>query len=236
MKTSSYILTDDEVVLLDGLTSNENVNAAIKRIKEARHLQSVSPNLNERESGLVAQILEIARNDKKVICRCLSMSHCDVCGKRAGYAKHKRTTRYHRKGDTDHSKPLYFSGYDFKDSFVTIKGHASVGCCSECFDKLKSTIADSLKNINCEVSEKITGNPKDRIKVAKHKCDKCNWIGLETDMRPLPAVFDGYYFGGCPSCSAENKPFAGHSINSTNEYEVVLVSSLSERAKKMLGV
>jgi len=106
--TTSVSLTDEELAVLDQKCRQEiqeKVDLALARIIAAKNL----PDLSTEEAGLVSDIVKLAEKEKRISYLGRSICFCHVCKKDAGYKKHARDGRYHRKGQPDYSKPLHFS-------------------------------------------------------------------------------------------------------------------------------
>ena len=192
-------IKDEDLVKLDGICSTET-QELVDKAKE--RLGLVASGMTPELAKVVAKIKEDANKYLRLKFMNTPLYHCGVCGKSGGYAKHKRTSKYHRKGDLDYKKPLSFSGVEFCASNVTIKGYTSTGCCNECWNKYKDIFIEQLKDLKCELPEKLFDSKYKRVE--HRKCNQCGWEGPETEMKMLPAVFGGYYAGGCPQCPAKN--------------------------------
>jgi len=213
-------LTDEEVVLLDGRCSPE-VQVEVEKSRDRLALTSNIFGLTKKQALLIADVVLLAKSEGYVICRGDSIRYCEVCEKSAGYAKHKRSGRYHRAGQDNRDRPLTFRGVEFKDSFVRIQNHVSLGCCYDCFQAIKDNLHDALALIKAEVPEAITGFKPKWKRWRRHECTKCGWQGHEGDLGKLRTLLsDGYYRGQCPKCPAKNE-FMSHPIKMIDGFDVV---------------
>lgn len=218
-------LTYEELVLLDGRCS-ENTQKIIDVAKQHELTRITLENEPTEVKDFCALLVTYALETGALRYTRRSLGTCKACGKRAGYAKYARTSRYHRKGDINYKKPLSFYGYDFKDSFIIITGYSSLGICPECWAKIQPKLSLVLKGIKAEISEKITGEKPQYRKVAIRHCKKCGWTGLESEMgKSRTLMGDGYYPSTCPNCKAENRPMGNTYVESTGKWEVVNVNT-----------
>lgn len=223
MKTPLYqvSLTADELVLLDGKTRPE-IQKEVDAAKEAKALEAFVD--NAAEARFIAEAVREAEANGILVCRWIQLHYCGYTGKSAGYATHRRSGKFHRKGETDYSKPLSMSGVDLANRFVTIKGHATLGCCREFWDGVRPKLAARLEDVKAEIAEEITGHSPRWRRFDKRRCTVCGWNGHDGQMRKLPAIMGGYYPGQCPSCGAKNLPL-GRSVVElvAGEFELVPV-------------
>lgn len=221
MGTTYISLFDEEIVHLDGrcnIKTQEKVNEAKARLAMRNKLQDLASS----EAGLIADVVSLANKEGRVICRNTSISHCKICGKYGGYAKYKRSSMYHRKGQDDHSRPLYFSGIEFEDRWIISKGSVYTGCCLGCFSKIQSELTIALKLIRAEISERITGHPPKFICHRKRHCTACDWKGHEGQLGKLLTMMgNGYYRGQCPNCGHKDTAFRANKIKIIDGFEVI---------------
>lgn len=202
---TSVTLTDDELILLDGRCSEE-VQAKVGSAKDRIAMRSVLPDVSPEVAGFVSDAVNEALKNGKLIYRHTRLMSCEICKKSAGYAVYKRSGRYHRKGEKDHSKPLYLSGVELADRVVVMTGYATLGCCQDCMKEVVPVLAKALIGIKAQLPDvlKLDGAPTYK-KMDNMKC-KCGWTGHEGEMGKLPTLLgDGYYPGKCPACGAENR-------------------------------
>lgn len=212
-------LSDEELAVLDGHASakvQKEVDAAKARL--ASHAQYAD--LTKQQAELIADIVEYAKAEQALDFQYRDLRRCRVCERDAGYAKYARTSRYHRKGEPNRDKPLYFRGVDFQRSFISIRGHISLGCCSDCFKELQPRIADALSDVRAEIPKAVTGYAPRYKRHKNRRCKECGWEGHDGQMRKLPAIMHGEYAGGCPNCKAENLLFTTK-IEITDGYTLV---------------
>lgn len=211
IETTTVYLTDQELALLDG-HCNEGVQTEVDKAKARLKTAELLGNVPDNLIPFVSRIIEEARATGRLILSRRSLHYCNVCGKSAGYAKYKRTGRYHRKGEPNYDKPLSLWGVELADRFVRIGGRATLGCCGSCWNKVKPFLADALRDIRAEIPEAITGYPPRWVRYDNRKCSKCGWEGHEGEMGRLPVMMGrGTYPGECPQCHAQNLPM-GHTI------------------------
>lgn len=220
-------LLDTELVLLDGLSVRAEVQKAVEDAKARLRAVAELPSLPESLAALVADAVRYAQENGRLGYRSESTHYCQRCGKSGGYAKYKRGGRtkyggWHSKGDEDRSKPLTIVGVDLSISFIIIRGHIALGCCWECWEKIRPALATALDGVKAEVHEHITGHPP-RFKWHPNvKCSACGWTGHEGQMGRLPTLFrDGTYPGECPKCHAKNEPFGPRVIKTAEGWQVV---------------
>lgn len=217
-------LTASEAMLLDGKCSPE-VQAVVDRARTAAALASdgVAPEI----AAFVTSVIDEARKNGRLIHRAVSLTYCSVCKKAAGYYPHTRSGRYHRKGEPDRKRPKYFGGIEFRDSFVRMQGYASCGACAECVAKAMPSIKRLLQDVKAELPPSLTGKPQRWRKFDLRKCKECGWQGNESQMKPSATMMgDGYFFGKCPQCNAENHIF-NTSVESVSGHELVDVRQIT---------
>lgn len=196
-------LTDDEALLLDGKVSS-NAQATIDAIKRARELASAE-GCDTKIADFIAKAIEAAKTSGRLVFRHAEVRCCGLCGKSGGYRQYSRSSRWHRKGQTDFSKPIYLYGVDLIDSFVRIKGSPELGCCDACWKTVKPLLARNLEGVHAEIPESITGHPPKFKWHQNRKCSKCGWAGHEGQMgRNVTLMGDGTYPSTCPQCKAKN--------------------------------
>jgi hypothetical protein len=214
-------LTYSELLLLEGGCSPE-AQAVIEQARQHERVREALDGAPENIRDFCARLVEYAISTGKLGYTRRGLSECVLCKKAAGYAKYRSTTQYHKKGDDNHKKPLTFYGYDFRDGFVRIKGYSSLGICHDCWHAIRPFLQVVVSDIHAEVSEGITGEKPRFKKVEIRHCEQCGWEGPETDMGKLRTLMaDGYYFGVCPQCKAENRPFGQTYIKSTGKWTLI---------------
>lgn len=218
----SLKLSDTELAILDGRCSPETqvaVEAAKARLAMIAELPDTEPPI----AGFVADVVAYAiRNGRLKFCH-RNLRSCNVCKRAGGYAKYKRSGRFHKKGDANFDAPLTFRGIDLSSGCVSIKGYASMGCCDDCWDKASPLLAEVLKNVEAEIPESVSSFPPQFRYYDNMICNSCGWKGHEGEMGELPAMFGGMYPGECPACSAQNLPLGSHVIKRANGHTVVPV-------------
>ena len=198
--TTSVILSDAELVLLDGQVNEEaqrKVDAAKARLVAAINLD----HLSSMAAGFVADVVQEARDNGLLSLTRKPLRRCSLCGTDAGYAKFKSGPR---RGQPNYGRPLRIDGFDLARRFVSVDGHARVGGCAACVAPLLGDIAEALRGVPAEVPEALRaeGEPR-RKKHGNRHCKKCDWSGHEGEMRwERTMMGDGKYPAYCPSCGA----------------------------------
>lgn len=222
MDVTEVELTDAELALLDGKCSPK-VQREVDSAKSRMAMANQTPDIPQSAIRLIQKIVDTAKQDGELTFYYTSIKSCDVCGEKGGYRQYTRSSRYHRKGETDYDHPNYLNGVELKRSFVRMQGYVSVGCCSECFAKYKPAIAEALKNIPAEIPEAIAGIKPLYKKYDNRQCSKCGWTGHEGQMgKSLTLMGDGYYPSTCPQCGAKNELFS-NLVKSAEGFTVVPV-------------
>lgn len=200
-------LTHEECLLLDGRVNEaaqKIVDVSKRRLEAAERLST----LTAPQAAFIADLVAIAESDGRLLLGRVGMRSCKACGKAAGYAKYKRDGRYHRKGQSDHSKPLEIWGYGFTQDFVTMRGYPRHACCPECWDAMKPIVAAELRNVRAVVPAEISGEPPRFKRYDNMKCSLCGWEGHEGEMgRRAVVIGNGTYPSDCPKCDAKNVLF-----------------------------
>lgn len=220
---TSYHLTDEQAVLLDGHVDEKNqaqVDAAKFRLQQREKLATVDPKI----AGLIADVITEAATNGELGFTYRDLDHCQICDKRESYAVYPRNSRTHNKGDKNYNKPIYIRGVDLKKSFVRVKGYIKLGCCAECWPNVKPVLVAELTDIKAQIPENITGHKPRFLKVRDVVCKKCDWHGHEKQLRKLPALMGGHYEGGCPTCDAENLMFGPELLKRQDTWQVIEVS------------
>lgn len=217
MITTSVQLSDDLLLLLDG-KGDEILQKQIDAVKNRRELESLHPETNSKQAKLITEIVSRATTNGRLRFNHKSLTSCGVCGKRAGYLKFKSGPR---KGQSNYDRPLYMEGVDLDDSFVTIKGHAGLGCCRECWNAIQPLVIESLSGVGAELPERLMGKPQEFKRYDMRECTKCGWIGSERLMGKKRTIMgDGFYPASCPSCNVENTLFGPTLIKSHEGHEM----------------
>lgn len=165
------------------------------------------------------EILKQAEKIGKLTWSNKQIRSCDYCDKKYDYYKYPRNGRYHRKGEKNFDKPIYYSGIKFNEGFVIMKGYGDM--CLECCSKhdVKQRLIDYI--IEHDLKVEIMKNDykpgkylKDDIRI----CFDCGEEMLESKMsKERTLMGDGYYPSGCPKCGAKSLPF-GKSHKITNKF------------------
>lgn len=214
-------LTDAELARLDG-HCEPATQAAVDSMR-ARHAlaaELAGAGLTDGQVRLVHAVVEHARVNGALSYAYASLNRCGYCDAVGGYAPHKRSGRYHRKGDPDHKRPTYVGGIDYGQGFVTMRGYATVGACRACCEAVNPAILARLATMPTALPAHFPGAPtyteatwgggsRTRPRLVRcdiRQCSGCRAIQHEGEMRMLPAIMEGYYRGGCRSCGIERRP------------------------------
>lgn len=209
-------LTDADLDVLDGRCS-EAAQKAADASKARRETESRLAGFTDKQADLVNRVVARARESGELSYSRTSINHCAVCSRQAGYALHKRSGRYHRKGEPDHKKPLSFSAIDYGRGFISISGHVSLGCCAECQKVVEPAILAEIATIPVALPHWFPGAltikrrgyggevTEPRIeKCSIRRCQKCGAVQHEREMRRTPTLMgDGTVPTGCKSCPSE---------------------------------
>lgn len=215
----SVSLTTEEILLLDGKVRPE-IQKTVDDAKSAKSIEAFVD--NAAQARFIAEALKEAETNGILVCRWVSIHHCPYTGKSAGYATYRRHGKWHRKGETDYSKPLTMSGVELADRFVRIRGHVTIGCCAEFWDAVRPKLAARLEGIKAEVAKEITGHPPKWKRFPKRRCKKCGWEGHEGQMRRRNTLMgEGTYPAGCPECDAANLFLCGTEVELLDGFELV---------------
>lgn len=219
--TTRVDLTDHELALLHQQCSpqtQQKVNAALSRI-EFRNRFDLPHGL----AGLVADVVNTARAEGKVVHAQSRLRSCRYCGTAPGYVVFKSGPR---RGRPNYDKPLYLYGIEMADRFVRVQGHVTLGACNGCMALAREPIKAALADERAQVPDALAaeGRPPWR-RYGKRKCTACGWIGTERQMRPLPVLMGpGTYPGGCPACDAKNLVLGRRVIEVEDGFEVLLAA------------
>lgn len=196
-------LSEDELLLLDG-KCRPDVQPKVDEAK--RNLSRIGdmPDIPEGDAIFIGKAVDEAKTKGKLAFRYEQLRWCPVCRRDAGYAKRTRTSAKGRTGEPNRSKPLSLSGVELGERFVC--GRAAIGCCRECWGRVKPLLAQELAGVQAEIPSAITDKSSPYKWYAKSEC-VCGWSGGENEMGQLPAMMGGYYPGQCPKCGAKDVPF-----------------------------
>lgn len=213
-------LTDNELILLDG-QCREETQREVDKAKARLAMIAAIPDASAADAAFIADAVTEAQSTGRLIFAHVRIRSCRVCKASGGYRRYTRNGRYHRKGDPNYDKPTYLNGVELAKRFVTMQGHATLGCCSDCFKRIQPALIEKLADVHAEISKGITGTDPAFKRFDKMTCEKCGWTGHEGQMRLLRAIMDGNYSGGCPNCPAENRFLGPTLIKHQDGFEVV---------------
>lgn len=143
--TTTVELTDQQIVelLSPDFEFMDLVEQAKKRLSFIP-----SDELNDKEQAFLRRIYGEASKEQALALNYVEISKCELCGTSKTYQKYKRSGRYHCKGDYNYDKPIYLHGVDLHKSSVIIKGHTTLGCCTQCWNKLQPHVIEMLSSFN----------------------------------------------------------------------------------------
>lgn len=212
-------LNDKEIAALDGHCRIEIQDV----VTRAKHRLAIAAQVNDAPANIadfVALVVTYAQENGRLGHQVRGLSSCPVCNKRAGHAKHTRSGRNHKKGDTDYNKPLKLWGVDLAVSFVKVDGHTSLGACMDCIALARPYLKSLLADVPAEIAQNLFDEPPRFKWRNKRQCTACDWLGHEGQMKMLPAIFEGTYPGECPSCGARNDGFGRQTIKVVDGWEL----------------
>lgn len=226
MNKTSVTLTNEELLLLNGEVNDEvqkEINKARARLADiAALLPATTDVLTENQIAFISSALEEARTKGQLSLRRTRINKCGVCGSRGGYATYKRSSRYHRKGEPNYDKPLTLYAIELAERFIRFKGHATVGCCNECFKIIQPHLKTALAGIRAQLPEELTDEPERYKRYRNQRCKGCGWEGHEGEMGPLQTLMrDGHYPGQCPACGVKSLPFGPTVFETTKGFSIV---------------
>jgi hypothetical protein len=207
-------LTYDELLLLDTKV-NDTAQSVIDVAKKEQGYGFDFP--------IIGQILQKSESLGSLNWSYESITHCSYCDKTYDYYKHKRSGRYHRKGEPDHKRPIHYSGVKFNPGFIRFSGYGDM--CTDCMSKHK--VIEQLIDYILDYDLKIEIRKND-YKPTKYKkdpmriCNNCGAEMYESEMGRRPVLMGGgTYPATCPHCKTEGGIFNTH--KTTNKYRHILV-------------
>jgi len=221
-------LTDSELVLLDGSCS-EKVQAEVDAARTRLGSMTAHPDLPPALAAFIADVVNEARENGRLIYRTERISYCRLCGRTKSYVLFKSGPR---RGTPNYNRPIYMHGHEFARRFVTIQGSVSVGGCHECVEAVMPYLPDALRGVPAEVPAvlRAKGEPV-RKRYDRRRCTKCGWGGHEGEMGQLRTLMgDGYYPGKCPSCGVEHAPFRLSPFKRLDGFEIVEAEHVAANA------
>lgn len=217
----SVVLTDSELLLLDGRVS-EKAQAEIDIVKRRQKAAERLSSLPALQAAFVSDLVAMAIERGELIFRPERMRTCRACGKSGGYATYPRNGRRHRKGDKNYDKPLYVGGWEFTNDFVRMVGYPTLACCNECWRAVKDIAVAELANIDAVLPEKLTGVPPRFKRFTNKVCLECGWEGHEGEMGRRPTIMgDGTYAASCPKCNAANLLFGPLQVKNRDGFVLI---------------
>jgi hypothetical protein len=208
-------LTAQELLLLDGKV-RENIQKTIDACKQELSVGFDMPVMNE--------VILASLKNGMLTWRFKGINHCPYCNKTRDYAKYKRDSANHRKGEDDYNKPISYFGVAFNEGFIASQNRGDM--CQECFkekkvlERLIDYILDKDLKIQIQKNEyKPTRYKKDEIRI----CYNCKKEMQESKMGRSPGLMGpGTYPSTCPECGAESI-FLGKHHECTNKFVMLPV-------------
>lgn len=210
-------LSYDEMILLDGKVGS----AAQKIIDFEKRKKNYG-----FEFDFINEAIAVALENGYIRKSNDTMRHCKYCDKKYDYYEYKSTTKYHRKGEKNHEKPVRYAGIKFVSSNVLFSGTADI--CMDCAKKYNVVertykyIVDKNMPIEIQIFGYTTKYKKDDMQI----CKNCNKEIYESEMGRSPTIFDGgSYPSTCPYCKSEST-FGNHH-QYTNKYRMILATGVN---------
>jgi len=215
-------LTAQELLFLDNKVS-ESAQKIINIAKEELSYNFDLPIMNE--------IIRISLQKGKLSWTGKDIRSCSYCDKSSSYQKHMRNGKYHRKGDINYDKPIYYYGIKFNEGFVTIKGHGDL--CIDCLNKYNviNRLIDYIieNDLSIEIqknSYKESKYLKDNIRI----CKNCNSEIQESKMgRESTLMGNGTFPSICPLCNSKSSFANNHKI--TDKFVMINNPAFAEEIK-----
>lgn len=211
-ETYDVKLTYSELLLLDGKTS-EKAQAIIDVAKKENSIGFELPIMNE--------VITEAEKLGKLTWRHDSGRSCRYCDKSYDYARYKRSSRFHNKGDQNYEKPLYYRGIQFNTGFVVTTG--TFDMCLDCLgeqnvlERIIHYIVDNDLKIEIQKNKYVETK---YLKDDKRVCYSCKEGMYESEMGRQRAMMGGTYPCNCPKCGAGSDGRESHKI--TDDFRHIL--------------
>ena len=196
-------LTDEELLLLDGKCSPK-AQEAVEKAKARLAVQLELPAHLQHFDDFIRRVVLLAQEEGKLVYQQRRTHRCPICKVGGEYATYRRSSRTHRRGEPDYSKPITLAGIELAERFVVVKDTLTLGCCTKCMEAIKPHLIQALGGVKAEMPEALM--PTHWKKWDNMRCSKCGWEGHEGQMGKLRTLFgNGYYRGQCPQCGAKNE-------------------------------
>lgn len=216
--TTSVLLTDSELLLLDGACTDK-VQAEVDLARERIACALRHPDLAPAAIKVVVAAVAEARTSGSLTYERQPLTRCPVCEATGGYLPYKSGPR---KGQPNHSKPTRLRGIELKASFVRFEGHVSIGACATCMAEIAPMIAAELATVPAELPTQLRAEGTFAwVKDVHRHCKHCGWTGGTSKLGLLPAVLGGQYPGKCPSCGDEQRPLGERFIETLDTYDLI---------------
>ncbi len=216
---TSVELTDEQLVYLDARDDlseklRHEVKLAKARLAAIQRLSELAP----EGAAFVADVIsEAQRNGELIFLRTSMSSSCRVCGKKA------EPIRYRSGRNRGMIKAWgTIAAVEFRESFVRVQNHVSIGACRECVTQLLPALRAELATVRAEVP-RILAEPGRPLwkKWDLKRCKSCGWEGHEGKLGHVAAFISGYFRGKCPKCGVEQKPLGMGMFDQPKGFKVV---------------
>lgn len=205
------LLTDDEILLLDGKTDSKEIVGKIKVVKGRRAL--VSEGVPEWFAKVIVSATNLGKLDMH---RRSGGGNCAKCGRRSTvYPLYKRGPK---KGQRNHNKKPWQ-----ESRMVVAAVHFCQGCEKEALSEVRKLAEKGESRFEISV-----GSLKSlMVKEDKRICPKCGKECWDFDMGLKVTMMDPYgrYYGKCPHCDFESNLF-GPSFKWTGKSRISKIADL----------
>jgi uncharacterized protein YlaI len=203
-------LTDDDLLLLDGLTKNTELQTKIDFLKISRD--------SGKEAAFIEKVIREGRAKGKIRFKIERAVSCEICDK----SSHIETySAGRRRGEYKYSKCKLLRGVSFAEDFTVINGRPRLGVCVDCWDKIKDDLVARIKTEKFEYKSLLADCPY--RKDDKRICFECGQDMYVSEMGKLPAMMSGTYPGECPHCGAKSLLF-GKSHKVTSDFRIIEIA------------
>jgi DNA-directed RNA polymerase subunit RPC12/RpoP len=212
--TRDVPLTDAEILLLDGKV-NTAAQAVVDTVKGEQSFMDVG-------HPLIAKIIQAAVAAGKLQWRHDDSPLCELCRRKTSYPVYKSG---YKKGQPNRDKPIRVPMMvPYVGDFIRGHKEYELDFCTQCNSDLH--IIERTENYIRE-HELPVELDKDSLFALEdqYKCYQCGALVWEFDMGLLRAMLEGYYYGKCPHCGAEQLPF-GQGHEKTREQRATRVEGL----------
>lgn len=192
-------LSDDELVLLDGLCRPE-IQTEVEAAKARLAAVTTHSDLDPRHARLLADVMSEATKNGALRWVSTRADHCSLCDdKPYGYVKYKSGPN---RGLKNLKKPFSYAAVEMGRSHVI--GYVKLGGCNDCMTSLKPHLVEAVSGLRCQVPPPLDTPDRPRWRRYDNRvCTKCGWTGHEGQMgRDRTVMGDGWVPSFCPVCGA----------------------------------